>query len=322
GVPVVVGFNGGGIDQPDSWDNVVGQFTLEYRTDNENLVYGRLSTGHKPGVFNFASPPVPGVPTTVDESTLINYEAGYKGTLMDGRLQLAAGAFYMDYDKMHWAATQTLSGNVQPNPNATSPLFEYIAAIPDSKVMGVEIEYQYAFNENWSLVGYYGYLDSEIGPHESVVLGDPDAEYELYDYIDFDTGLPAQNWYELPQDQTGNQLPAQPSHKAATTLIHERDLANGSSLDFLLTWAFTGSQYPTIANIELYKMPSYNRWDASVQWTSPEEDWSAQFYVNNIGDKIGLNEFIASGGFGGQVFLGTPTNHREFGITLRWRPQL
>ena len=286
------------------------------------MVYGRISTGHKPGVFNFASPPVPGVPTTVEESTLINYEGGYKGTVMDGRLQLAVGAFYMDYDKMHWAATQSLSGNIQPNPNATSPLFEYIAAIPDSKVYGLEFEYSYAFSDRTSLVGYYAYTDSEIGPHESVVLGDPDAQYELYDYIDFDTGLPAQNWYELPQDQTGNQLPAQSKHKSAMTLIHNRDLANGSSLSFLGTWAFTGSQYPTIANIELYKMPSYNRWDASVQWTSADNDWSAQFYVNNIFDKIGLNEFIASGGFGGQVFLGTPTNHREFGLTLRWNPGL
>jgi hypothetical protein len=43
--------------------------------------------------------------------------------------------------------------------------------------------------------------------------------------------------------------------------------------------------------------------------------------VNNVFDKIGLNEFVASGGFGGQVFLGSPTNHREVGVTVRWTPE-
>ena len=103
-IPVVIGFFDGGLDEPDTWDTTVGQLTLEYRTDNDNMIYGRISTGHKPGVFNFSSPPIPGVQTSVEESTLINYEAGIKGTYLDGRLQLAASAFYMDYDKMHLTA--------------------------------------------------------------------------------------------------------------------------------------------------------------------------------------------------------------------------
>ena len=45
-------------------------------------------------------------------------------------------------------------------------------------------------------------------------------------------------------------------------------------------------------------------------------------FVNNALDEIGLNEFVASGGFGGQVFLGSPTNHREYGLILRWTPDL
>ncbi|MGI9233675.1 MAG: TonB-dependent receptor [Woeseiaceae bacterium] len=322
GVPVVVGFQDGGFDQPESWDNIVGQFTLEYTTDNDNMIYGRISTGHKPGVFNFASPPVPGVPTVVEESTLINYETGVKGFYLDDRLQVAASAFYMDYDKMHLAATQELAGGFIPNPNNPTPLAEYIAAIPDSKVYGLEVEYSYAFNDRWSLVGYYAYTDSEVGPHESVVLGDPNASYELYDYIDFETGMPTQGWYELPQDQTGNQLPSQPNHKAAMTLMHDRDLTGGSSLSFLGTWAYNGSMYPTIANVDLYEIDAYSRFDASATWTSSDQDWSAQLYVNNILDEIGLNEFIASGGFGGQVFLGSPTNHREIGLTIRWTPDL
>jgi outer membrane receptor protein involved in Fe transport len=201
-------------------------------------------------------------------------------------------------------------------------LAEYIAAIPNSKVYGLEVEYSYAFSDRTSLIGFYAYTDSEVGEHSSVILGDPDATYGLHDHTDFDTGLPTQSWYELPQDQTGNQLPSQATHKAAMTLIHDVPLADGSFLSFLGTWAYNGSMYPTIGNVNLYEIPGYSRFDASMIWTSKGQNLSAQLYVNNILDEIGLNEFIASGGFGGQVFLGSPTNHREIGLTLRWSPDL
>ena len=320
GVPTVVGFFDGGTDDTAKWDKTVGQFTLEYTTDAGNLIYGRLSTGHKPGVFNFASPPIPGVPTIVEESTLINYEFGIKGTYLDGRFQMATGLFFMDYDKMHLAATQAPTDGAVINPTAESPLVEYVAAIPNSEVYGLEFEYQFAFTDRTSLVGYYAYLDSKVGPHESVILGDPAAEYALYDHIDFETGLPTQSWYELPADQTGNQLPAQPNHKLAATLIHDMPLSNGASVSLMGTYAYNGEMYPTIANVDLYKIPAYDRIDVSVQYNSPDNDWSAMLYVNNLTDEIGLNEFIASGGFGGQAFLGSPTNHREVGLTFRWSP--
>ena len=322
GVPVVVGFQDGGFDQPESWDKIVGHFTLERTTDNGNLIYGRISTGHKPGVFNFASPPIPGVPTVVDESTLINYEGGVKGTYLDGRLQLAASAFYMDYDKMHLAATQELGGGFTPDVYYGTPLAEFIDAIPNSKVKGLEVEYSYALSDRTSLIGFYAYANSEVGQHSSVILGDPNASYGLHDHIDFETGLPTQSWYELPQDQTGNRLPSQPKHKFAMTLIHDKPLAAGSSLSFLGTWAYNGSMYPTIGNVDLYEIPSYSRFDASVRWTSKDQILSAQLYVNNLLDEIGLNEFTASGGFGGQVFLGSPNNHREIGLTFRYSPDL
>ena len=322
GVPVVVGFQDGGFDQPESWDKIVGHFTLERTTDNGNLIYGRISTGHKPGVFNFASPPIPGVPTVVEESTLINYEGGVKGTYLDGRLELAASAFYMDYDKMHLAATQELGGGFTPDVYYGTPLAEFIDAIPNSKVKGLEVEYSYALSDRTSLIGFYAYANSEVGQHSSVIIGDPNASYGLHDHIDFETGLPTQSWYELPQDQTGNRLPSQPKHKVAMTLIHDKPLAAGSSLSFLGTWAYNGSMYPTIGNVDLYEIPSYSRFDASVRWTSKDQILSAQLYVNNLLDEIGLNEFTASGGFGGQVFLGSPNNHREIGLTFRYSPDL
>jgi outer membrane receptor protein involved in Fe transport len=321
GVPLVIGFFEGGLDEPDTWESTIGQLTVEYRTDNDNMIYGRISTGHKPGVFNFSSPPIPGVPTSVEESELINYEGGIKGTWLDGRLQMAASAFYMDYDKMHLTAAQDLpSGFTQPQLSGdVTPLAEYIAAIPDSKVYGMEVEYSYAFNDSTSLVGYYAYTDSEVGEHASVVPGDPDATFDFYDYPDFDNpGETLTGFYQLPTDQTGNQLPAQPNHKLAATLIHDMPLADGGGLSLMGTYAYTGSMYSTIANIDLYEIPACNRFDVSAQYSAPDNAWSAMLYANNVADEICVNEFNAGNGFGGQAFLGSVTNKRVIGLTFRW----
>ena len=320
GVPVVVGFRDGGFDKPEMFDNIVGQFTLEYTTANDNMVYGRISTGHKPGVFNFASPPIDGVPSVVEESTLTNYEAGIKGNYLDGRLQMALAGFMMNYDAMHLDAVQELSGGFQPGQFDQTPLAEYTAAIPDTKVWGLELEYQYAITDNVTLLGFYAFTDSEVGKHSSVILGNPDAEYGLYDHLDFSTGEMTQSWYELPSDQTGNRLPSQAKHKAATSVLYNMEMAGGSSWSLLGTWAYNGSMYPTIGNVDLYEIPSSNRFDASATWTNAAEEVSVMLYVNNLTDEITLNEFIASGGHGGMVFLGSPTNHREMGITMRWTP--
>lgn len=323
GVPLVIAFQDGGLDEPDTWDTIIWQTTLEYRTSNDNMIYGRISTGHKPGVFNFASPPIPGVPTSVEESTLINYEAGIKGTWMDGRMQLATSVFYMDYDKMHLTAAQELPpGFTQPQLSADqSPLSEYIAAIPNSKVYGLEAEYSYAFSDRTSLVGFYAYTDSEVGPHSSVVNGDPDAEFGFYDYPDFDNpGQTLTGFYQLPTDQTGNRLPAQPNHKFAGTLIHDIPLRGGSTVSLMGTYSYTGSMYSTIANLDLYEIPSCQRIDMSATYAAADGGWSAQLYANNVADEVCVNEFNAGNGFGGQAFLGAVTNQRVIGLTFRWSP--
>ena len=66
---------------------------------------------------------------------------------------------------------------------------------------GLEVEYSYAFNDRTSLVGFYAYTDSEVGEHASVVNGDPDAEFEFYDYPDIaNPGEMLTGVYQLPTD--------------------------------------------------------------------------------------------------------------------------
>jgi len=76
-----------------------------YRIDKDNMVYVRVATGYRPGSPNLA---LPGVPRVVDSDRLTNYEAGWKSTMMAGKLNLNLAL----YD-IHWKDIQINSTTPQ-----------------------------------------------------------------------------------------------------------------------------------------------------------------------------------------------------------------
>lgn len=315
---VGVFFPNGGTPDAHTWDRLIGHVSLEYTTEADNLLYGRLSTGYRSGGFNS---PIPGLEVPfIEEETLVNYEVGAKGLYLDSRLRLTVGLWRADYDGFQ------LNGNQPPREGfhlpvwSSTPLAEYTSNIDDTTLWGVDVEFSHLITERWRLSGFYAFQGSEIGPHSSVIWANPNAQYGQWDHVDFDTGQPTTSSYPLATDMTGNQLPMQPEHKLTLTLAHERPLANGSRLNIQMSYAFTGTQHPNIANVGDYEIPSYARWDANAMWTSADDTWSVLVFAQNILDEIGLVEFVPVSGIGGNPALGYPTNHREVGLQLRYRP--
>ena len=96
-------------------------------------------------------------------------------------------------------------------------------------------------------------------------------------------------------------------------------------LTYAGTYSFIASAYPTIANIDMYKLPSYDRLDLSVGWSNAKDTLSMQLFVDNVMDEIGLNEFLINNGLGdsmSNMAIGYPTNHRQFGLRMRYTPSL
>jgi outer membrane receptor protein involved in Fe transport len=59
------------------------------------MVYGRVSTGYRPGGPNTIT--AVGVPTQYSADTTTNYEVGFKGSMFDRRLTLDVSAFWIDW---------------------------------------------------------------------------------------------------------------------------------------------------------------------------------------------------------------------------------
>ena len=302
-------------DQNPTWDDIIWNISLEHRPDDNTMYYGRISTGFRAGGFNSAS----GFNPPIEEETLINYELGVKGLFLDQRLNIRAAVFFEDYDNYQHTAT-TFHPN--PTPDRDSPLVEFTDNIDGTTLYGLELEYSYYFNEKLSLSGFYAFQGSDIGEFQTIVLGDPNPQYAVWDYVD-ENNLPQQNVYQFPKNYEGGELPMQPKHKAAATLIYETpvEALAGGSLQLLGTLTYTGERYPFVENLESQKMASYNRLDLRAAWSSADDQWGVTLYVQNATDHVALFEYLPQLAAGRGGATGSLTEARQFGLQIRWNPQ-
>ena len=105
----------GPLSDTQNWDKVTWRVIANWHPTDNNLLYGSVTTGYKPGGFGSFNiePGCADVPfglcvadNAVDKpgdfgpETVISYEVGYKGTINDGRTQVAATAFFYDYEDL------------------------------------------------------------------------------------------------------------------------------------------------------------------------------------------------------------------------------
>ena len=138
GVPLEVIFDDSD-PNPRTWSKPIGHISLEYSPEEDRLIYGRISTGYRAGSFN---PKSDAVPQFVKAETLVNYELGWKGLFMDGRLRLTSGVFYNTFDNYQ------ITGSIEPQDAqsqvtdglfsqfSTSPIIEFTNNIDDTKIWG------------------------------------------------------------------------------------------------------------------------------------------------------------------------------------------
>jgi len=84
-----------------SEDVLTWSFSPRMHLTPSQMVYVRVATGYQPGGPNVA---LPGVPQSVDASTLTNYEIGWKSLFDDNRLMFDVAYFDIEWDKIQISA--------------------------------------------------------------------------------------------------------------------------------------------------------------------------------------------------------------------------
>jgi iron complex outermembrane receptor protein len=251
----------------DDWDQVTWRLGVDHFITDDHFVYAFVASGYRSGGFNLMSPSDTTDVGTVEPEELISYEVGYKGSLLDNRVNVSSTLYYYDYTDLQVLKNDVIEG-------VTLSVYENAA---DAEAWGLETEVTALLSDGLTLNGTWSYNETEYKEFDSIDTNaceiGPSRQGRTLDALCTD-----------PQDLSGNSFPLSPENKFSLNLIYEFEALN-------LLWRTAGSyiytdeQYTTPFNLEEFDvLDSWDRWDARVTVASLEETWTVTAFVKNIGD--------------------------------------
>ena len=303
------------------WSEITGRLSLDYSTEDGNLLYVSLARGFKGGDVNGAAflddyvtsadrgacapgdegPRGPsdrcqssidafqGKVIPVDPELLDSFEIGFKGDAMDGNLRLNAAAFYMIYKNQQNTV-------LQPNPIASSgPGVTSLSNAGRSEIPGIEFEITYTPSDVWYLQFNLGVLDPKYEEFKSPIAGGDDF--------------------------SGNQISLTPKRSASALVRYDQALDSGAVIAYQVDVSYQSKTYfqPGNSDAQVYELLSqdaYSLWGARVSYSAPDDRWVVALHAKNLTDEeyFGSGFDVSSLGWlalkpGAQRYLGLSMNY-------------
>ena len=139
----------------DEWETVGGKLGINYRLNDDALLYAHFTRGFRSGGFNMRDTVADGTnQESYDEEEMDVLEIGIKADWLDGRLRTNAAIFH------NWAEDLQRDVNTA-NPNAPGGVQQNTANTADGDIFGIEFEGTWLITENLLLTAGFGHLDFE-----------------------------------------------------------------------------------------------------------------------------------------------------------------
>ncbi len=295
-------------DMNDSWNEFSPTIKLDYKLNDETLVYVSYSEGFKSGGFDMRTDAVvePNAVEGFDPETVVTYETGLKTQLFDNRLRLNLGLFYTDYTDMQVT--------VQSPAPAPSFFSSTVVNAGEATIQGLELEATFQATESWTINMALGLLDAEFDTVDETVPtgavnGDGDPVLTVINRANDNTvnGVFYEAW--------GMQNAPDMNFQLATS--YNLDIGSSGSLQFNIAYSFRDDVRMFEATESIIDQESYDLIDASVVWKSPEESWTAILSGKNLADeeyRTGGYNFPATAGE--DAILGYYGDPRTITLTL------
>lgn len=249
------------------------KINLNYQLDDNNFLYGLISRGHSPGSINLADPDffATAEHDEYDEMSVVNYEVGWKATLMDQQLRTQFNVYYQVFKD--YQADFALAG---PAALPSATLFQFQNAETDSHVYGAEFGAQGLWNDFEMDLGL-AYFKSELGSFGDVA--DPFAL--IY-------GGPA------TIDLDGAETPFAPEFTGNIGFgytFHLGGLLNSAPIEMTprVDVAYRTDSYARLFQNHATKLEGYALVNAQVRFDSGGP-WSVVLWGTNLTDK----EYVAA----------------------------
>ncbi|MGI9343134.1 MAG: TonB-dependent receptor [Gammaproteobacteria bacterium] len=260
GAPIVIGPDMGMAFTSSPSDTLwAGKLQVDYRPNDDWLLYAGINRGVKAGSFNAQL--AGGLPTPVsaipyDDETLHSFETGFKSTWAGGTTRFNGTFFYYDYKDYQAFLFSGVSG---------------IVINADAETYGFEFEVQSSPIDGLDLLLSAGWFDSTV---ENVPLR---AE------IPSDGGAPCTS--ASPVICRDVKPVYAPETQIAGLARYEWGVGRGMmNIQGDFTWS--DEAFYNLRNFDADKFDSYTLVNAIIGWTSPEEAWNVSLAGRNLTDEF------------------------------------
>ncbi len=235
-----------------TFNNVSPKISVDYRWDDDTLVYGLITRGFKSGGFNIRAQAtaVPRSRLPFDDEKVTSFEVGVKNAFLDDSVFLNLAYFYNDYEDIQLSVFTVVPGSNPPT------FFGDFANAGEGTVTGVEAEYAIQFTDRFSIQGNVSWLD---------------AEYDTF----ISSGV------DIADSQRFTNAP---KLTGAATAMYVAPLAAGGSLTTRATWSYQSPVDPTTDLSPAIRQPEYSLFGASIIWQTAG-NWRFSLDGANLFDK-------------------------------------
>ncbi|MFT7404436.1 TonB-dependent receptor [Zhongshania sp.] len=268
-----------------------GKLGLDYRINDDVMVYVSASHGYRSGSFNggayyLARP----IETAYASPEYIDaFEVGFKADLLDNSMRLNAALFSYDYTDQQFINVVGFSNFLE---NAGS-----------SKIAGAEAEFWARLTEKLTLQIGFGYLQTEF---TELTLANTETIADADDRVDL----------------SGNELISAPKLNYSISVDYDIWETDAGYLTTNLNGNFQDEQWYSAYNDQFgygeIRQGAYWLFNARTSWHASDDSYSVSLWVKNIMDKeydsYGIN---LQAGFGHDNYLAGPP--RTFGAEVTYR---
>ena len=144
----------------DSIDDTMvgGKLVLSYQQDN-SMWYGSVNRGYKAGGHN-TDGSLPQDLRTFKPEYLLNYELGYKVSLLNHDAYIRSALFYMDREDMQVNSSKTITRE-----DGSAEFISYLGNAASGSNYGIEVESAWQVNELVNIYGSLGLLETEFSDY-------------------------------------------------------------------------------------------------------------------------------------------------------------
>lgn len=294
------------------------RFTLRFKASEDLMIYASAARGTRSGGVNalITDPAF----ITFDPETNNTYELGIKSTLADGRIQLNASLFQIDWKDAQFRQTA-------PGSTGTGTLVTATLNVGEVQSRGAEISLAARLTSHWRIDAALGYSDPKFGNDTYAASLEPLCRPMLSGTATTVPQIPANcvtrsigGISRTQPDISGLQLPRTSKLTSNIGLEYTYPVLTDASLVARLDASYRSKQYADLINASWAPARTIANFRLGIE----RESYDVNLWVENLTDQdapeqlnqAGQTNLAGSVGFTSVSILPV---QRRYGITARYR---